>query len=679
MGFQQLNLKFYYDNDQDDLINDFYIPVMSIAKKYKRSTGFFSSSSFWNIIDGLKLFIERDGQIQLIVSPNLSEKDIEAINLGEKAKEDTLESFIISNILNEEKYEDQFNLLSWLILKNKLEIKFVIKKNLDRYGIFHDKSAIIYDEENTKIAYHGSMNESEAAYVDNFEAIDVFMEWNDSDKIRIDKLEKTFDRIWNNNSDNWASFSIPDSIKQKIIKKGHLNNSFVKRYNTFRITDDYKLRNYQQQAISEWMKNGFKGILEMATGSGKTYTSIFALYKLINLVKRKGFSCGVLIVVPYKNLLEQWCKELEKFNVSPIKCYQAKYKWNYQLKSMITDFNKGLLENIFIITTNRTFCMEEFQKNLKNIKRDYIFCVDEMHHLLAPKISTLLPNNTEFRLGLTATLFNEYEKEKADQILNYFNKIVFNFSLKEAIENNCLTRYYYYPVFIDLNEDERKDYFELTKKLSRLINSKHDNQEIKEAIINQRRKIILNANNKISKFSTMKDELKKFNKTLVYCGDKIDEDGKFINKINRMIYNMGIKTHTYSSELSDIQRQVVLNKFQNGDLNVLTAIKCLDEGVDIPALECAFILASNMDSKQFIQRRGRILRKAPNKNYAYIYDFVVVPTLEKELIERLKDDEKKTEKRIVGSELKRVFEFAYLAENTGDIIGKITDILELYS
>lgn len=677
MSLRDLKLKFYYDNDNDDLINDFYMPIISESKKYKRSTGFFSSSSFWNIIDGLKVFIENDGKIQIMVSPNLSEEDIEAINLGEKAKEDTIESFIMANFLDTEKYHDQFNLLAWLIYQNKLEIKIVVKKDVDKFGIFHDKSAIMVDSDGNKIAYHGSLNESLTAYSHNFEAVNVFVSWNNSDCERIRMIEQSFDRIWNNNSINWQSYSIPDSIKEKIIKKRTLivSNRFDKKFN---IPENFKLRHYQEEAINKWMEHGFSGILEMATGSGKTFTAIFALNRLMAMIEKKGFTCGILIVVPYKNLLEQWCVELDRFNVEPIKCYKDKYKWYYELKNSVKDFNNGTLKSLYVITTNSTFITDHFQEIIKDIKRDYIFCADEMHHLSAPKISKVLPENTNFRLGLTATLFNEYEEEKAEKVLRYFKKVVYKFSMKDAINNDCLTRYYYYPIFIELTNEERQFYRELTKKISRMMFTCNEDDQKLKVLINQRRRIILNAENKISEFLKMKDIISKYNKTLVYCGDKIDEEGKFINKINRMIYDMGITTHTYSSELDDKTKQMVLKNFEKGKFNILTAIKCLDEGIDIPSLECAFILASNMDSKQFIQRRGRILRKAKNKKYAFIYDFVVVPTLNQNLINSLNFDELKVERKIFGNELKRVYEFAELCENKSDVLFKIIEVLKLY-
>lgn len=301
-----------------------------------------------------------------------------------------------------------------------------------------------------------------------------------------------------------------------------------------------------------------------------------------------------------------------------------------------------------------------------------------MHHLLSPKISKLLPLNTDIRLGLTATLYNEFEEDILNRVKNYFGDIIYTFSLNDAIENNCLTRYYYYPIFVELTNEEMDEYIELTSKIAKQALIDEKSETLKVLLNQRRRRIIFNAKNKIRVFSTMKSEIKKYKRTLIYCGDKIDDDGKFINKVNRIVYDMGITTHTYTSELSNKEREVVLDKFKKGEINVLTAIRCLDEGVNIPSLDCAFILSSNTDSKQFIQRRGRILRKAPNKEYAYIYDFIVIPSLDIETINNLDYETKRVQRKIILKELKRVYEFASLCENNVSVLLEVSKIIDLY-
>ena len=675
MGYKELEVKDYYNNDEMNLIDEFYNPIIRKSKNYKRASGFFSSSSFWSFIEGLKDFINNENsKIFLLISPELSKDDVDAIILGEKARSKVIEDYFRIKLLEKNKYDDQYNLLAWLIYKEKLDIKIIIKRNLKENGIFHDKFGIMEDYNGNKVVFHGSLNESRMGIINNFEAIEVFKSWEFGDVSRINRIEQMFDNLWNDKSQNWQSIDIPKSIKEEIIK----SRKVYKSKNTLEIPKKYVLRDYQKEAIQIWFKNKCRGILEMATGSGKTLTSIFAMIRLMEVIKKKGFPCGMLIVVPYKNLLEQWCEELEDFNIYPIRCYESKFIWKEVLFQEILNFNKYTDRELFIITTNATFITEEFQKLIKRIQRDYIFCADEVHHLSAPKISNMLPNNTNFKLGLTATLGNEFEEEKVERLENYFGGRIFNFGLKEAIENNCLTKYYYYPVFIELTDEEMGDYLELTSKIIKLMRVDEEAESLK-ALINKRKRIIFNAKNKVEKFKSMVSELKKYKRSLVYCGDKIEDGNKYVNVINRIVYDSGIKTNTYTAELNKKERERVLEDFKKGKLEVLTAIKCLDEGVNIPSLDCAFILASNNDSKQFIQRRGRILRKYKGKEFAYIYDFIVIPTLDKNVLDVIESEVKRVQANIIKKELKRVKEFANLCENRLDVLIEISDIIELYT
>ena len=675
MGYKELEVKDYYNNDEMNLIDEFYNPIIRKSKNYKRASGFFSSSSFWSFIEGLKDFINNENsKIFLLISPELSKDDVDAIILGEKARSKVIEDYFRIKLLEKNKYDDQYNLLAWLIYKEKLDIKIIIKRNLKENGIFHDKFGIMEDYNGNKVVFHGSLNESRMGIINNFEAIEVFKSWEFGDVSRINRIEQMFDNLNNDKSQNWQSIDIPKSIKEEIIK----SRKVYKSKNTPEIPKKYVLRDYQKEAIQIWFKNKCRGILEMATGSGKTLTSIFAMIRLMEVIKKKGFPCGMLIVVPYKNLLEQWCEELEDFNIYPIRCYESKFIWKEVLFQEILNFNKYTDRELFIITTNATFITEEFQKLIKRIQRDYIFCADEVHHLSAPKISNMLPNNTNFKLGLTATLGNEFEEEKVDRLENYFGGRIFNFGLKEAIENNCLTKYYYYPVFIELTDEEMGDYLELTSKIVKLVRVDEESESLK-ALLNKRKRIIFNAKNKIEKFKSMVSELKKYKRSLVYCGDKIEDGNKYVNVINRIVYDSGIKTNTYTAELNKKERERVLEDFKKGKLEVLTAIKCLDEGVNIPSLDCAFILASNNDSKQFIQRRGRILRKYKGKEFAYIYDFIVIPTLDKNVLDVIESEVKRVQANIIKKELKRVKEFANLCENKIDVLIEISKVLLLYN
>lgn len=640
MSFLKENFKMYYSTDNDDVVKDFYFKALSKACLYRRATGFFSSSSLLLISRGIEALLNNDGKMELLVSPKLSPDDIEAIKLGYENRKDIIYTSMIRNFdLTNLKYKDQYNYLAWLIYENKLDIKIVVRKDFLNFGIFHDKFGLIYDNEGNIIAFHGSMNESETAYLDNYESINTFFSWEERDLIRIKQIEESFNSIWNNKSNHWETFEFPEAIKKKILEYRSNSKPVIylekdvkqEQINEVKIPEYIVLREYQKEAIQKWLSNEAKGIFQMATGTGKTITSISAMVKILEVYKKKNIPCGILIIVPYKVLLEQWVDNLKNFNIFPIKCYESKQKWSNELEYRIEMFNSNYIKNLFIITTNATFLSPTFQNLFAKVKNDFILCIDEMHHFSSLQSIKKLPKNVKYKLGLSATLINEYNKN-IDKLIEYFEKgIIYDFPLDKAINEGFLTPYYYYPIFVDLTDEEKDEYYYLTQEIGRRLNMLDvdiEDDKLKHLMI-KRAKILTSAKNKIKKLIEMKDLIKGTYYNIFYCGDKIENDIRFIEKVNRTLsFDIGIKTHTFTANENIEERNRIISDFTNGRLQALTAIRCLDEGVDIPQLRRAFILSSGTNPKEFIQRRGRILRKYKGKEYAEIYDFIVVPTLD---------------------------------------------------
>ena len=540
------------------------------------------------------------------------------------------------------------------------------------------------------MAFHGSMNESETAYLDNYESIDVYLSWDDKDLLRVKRNEENFVSIWGNNCNKWETYEFPEVLKKELLQirseerpvpYNILNNDDIKT-KVVEIPTDLKLRDYQKDAIKAWLVNSGKGIFEMATGTGKTVTSISAMVKLIEQYNKKCIPCGLLIIVPYKALLEQWDESLQRFNIIATKCYESKNYWYDRLNSQISLFNKGLITNLFFITTNSTFKTIEFQELLDKIENDYILCIDEMHHFATEKGVQELPGNAKYKLGLSATLMTKYENDFMNNLINYFeNGIIYKFSLEKAIKENFLTPYYYYPVFVDLTEVEKDEYFEITQQISKLsfsFNEENENPVLQNLLI-KRARIVASAENKLQKLREMKEQIvgKSFN--LFYCGDKRESDTRYVEKVNKLLaYEFEMKTHTFTAEEDRRTRLSLIKEFATGKIQALTAIRCLDEGIDIPELRRAFILSSGTNSKEFIQRRGRILRLSPDKEFAEIYDFVVVPTLNRDYIKSLNDYEIRIEQQIISKEFQRFSEFANLAMNKNDAYQKILEVWSLY-
>lgn len=679
------NIEHLYNSDDNNIVDEFYCKCLLCSKLYKRAVPYFSSKILIVLDKGLKKFIENGGKIKLLVSSNLLSMDIDAINKGyrNRRKIEYSREIINFDIYNRHKNEQDY--LSWLVYKGIIDIKIISNRYNKNLGIYHGKIGIFEDFYNNKVAFNGSMNETLHALKFNYEYINIYHSW--TSKTQVECMNETFDNLWNDKSKSWKVDNFEDVFKENesSIDEGvlgmQLNESGLD-YNNEKmpeIPSYIKLRKYQNDAIQSWFDNKFKGILEMATGTGKTITAICAIVKVLKLCKVKGLSCGLVIVVPYKSLLEQWVENLKEFNIDPIMCYENKELWYSKLNNKINLFNSNINKNLFIITTNSTFNGNDFQNLLCKIDKDYILCIDEMHHVATKKYISNLPNNCNLRLGLSATLQSEYNKENMDKAKFYFGDVIYNFSMERAIEEGFLTPYYYYPIFVELTDEEKYEYFKLTNKIGKIINISNEEDSCLTSLLMKRARIIGCAENKIKTLSMMKDRVNGTKFNIFYCGDEIENDDKYIYKVNRVVANnLGLKTHTFTSEENKDDRTNILEKFTDGRLDAISAIRCLDEGIDIPQLRRAFILSSSTNPKEFIQRRGRILRRCENKDFAEIYDFIVVPSLNKDYIDRLTDEEKIFESKILLREIKRFDEFAKLAINYIDAHRKLMSIWDMY-
>ena len=699
MSFVELDIKDYYNTDSDYIPEDFYGLVLPKTEIYKRAAGFFSSSALVTMGAGLKSFYLNGGKMRLLVTPIFSKEDYEAIELGYKAQEDVVSQRLIEAFnLNEIENEEGANILAWLIYEKRLEIRAVVKKSKDKKAIFHDKFSVLIDEDGNRITFRGSMNESGAALVDNFETIEVDCSWEAAGYRRAVQREEQFDSIWDGGANRWNTIALPQAIEDALISirkpiVGDVQEmeedlfepiEYNEKGDTPYIPNWLELRDYQKKAIASWVKNGNCGIFEMATGTGKTKTSLAAITKILEIYYSNDVKCGLIVVVPYVVLLEQWMNDLQEFNISPIPCYESRNKWEKRVESSIDLFNKNVRNKFFLITTNKTFITYAFQNAIRKIKGDYIFCADEMHHLTSDKMRESLPVNVKYKLGLSATLMTKYNSQKMIELKQYFGDIIFQYSMKEAIDNDFLTKYYYYPIYVELTDNEKFEYYELSRKISKAVAANdgmidEENPGL-QALLSQRARILASAENKLVKLREIAKDFKEKSNLIVYCGDKIEADVRYIDRVFDIINNEnGIVAAKFTSGENRKQRQDIIEALKKKLIQAVVAIRCLDEGVDIPQLEHAIIMSSGTNPKEFIQRRGRILRKSSGKKFAFIYDFIVIPTLNTTEIEELTQEEKDIEMKIIAREYERVKEFADLAENGMDVMSEFLEKWRSYT
>jgi len=445
------------------------------------------------------------------------------------------------------------------------------------------------------------------------------------------------------------------------------------------IPSSLKLRQYQQEAVTNWFANNGRGTLKMATGSGKTITALFLTTELYQQIKLQV----LLVICPYRHLVSQWARECEKFNLKPILAFENLRSWQNQLSTELYNVRAGSQPFVTIITTNSTLISEGFQTQLKYFPEKTLIIGDEAHNLGSPKLEESLPRAVGLRLALSATPERYFDEDGTQSLYDYFGPVLQpEFTLKDAIAQGALVHYLYYPILVDLTEAESIAYLKLTKRIGRALlfrqrdNSNWENNEDLKPLLMQRARLIGAAENKLKSLRNLMANRQDTSHTLFYCSDGTQELGKLslrqVKAVAKILGSeLGYRVSTYTAQTPLEQREILRQQFETGELQGLVAIRCLDEGVDIPALQTAVILSSSGNPRQFIQRRGRVLRPHPGKDRATIFDMIVLPPeLDRETLE--------VERNLLRKELRRFAEFADLADNAGEARMQFLNLQQRY-
>lgn len=712
MSLQDIDIKNEYRSLIDNVARDFYIPLLKEANSYKRAVGFFSSSALVEISKGISGLVQNGGKIQLIASPYLSKEDVEAMRKGYQHRDSIIENALLRELNDGTDYfeTERLNLLANLIADGILDIKVALTEKNGELGMYHEKMGIISDSYGNKVAFSGSMNESATAMVLNYEAIDVFCSWAGDDN-RVLSKENAFESIWNGVEPNIKTIYFPN-LKDAIIKKykkedwnydidkKELDIPLIKEekqgYVGAKIPSNIKLHEYQILAIDNWEKNNYRGIFDMATGTGKTYTGLAAIARLSDSLSHK---LAVFIVCPYQHLVEQWVEDIEAFGINPIIGYSASKQknWKKLLEDAIIDQKLRVQNKKFFcfISTNATFSSIYVQNQISQIKSDALLLIDEAHNFGAAHLSKTLSERFYYRLALSATINRHNDEEGTEKLFNYFGKRCIEYTLERAIEEKKLTRYKYYPIITSLNELELEKYNDFSYEISKCIikgkNGKVRLSERGKILALARARLVAGAEDKVIKLEEYISQYTEDKHILVYCGATTmlaenqeesstdDEDIRQIDLVTSLLGNkLNMKVSQFTSKEDAIERGILKNEFASGDnLQALIAIKCLDEGVNIPKIKIAFILASTTNPKEYIQRRGRVLRLAEGKDYAVIYDFIALPR-PIDTVTSITEIEMKRDLSLVKNELNRAQEFARLSMNMAEAESVIDSIKEAY-
>lgn len=617
-----------YRTHKDSIERDFYIPCFSESVKLDRAVGFFSLHSLTLSIDGIIRFVRQNGKINLICSPNLSASDAElidaCINIGpEHVTKDLLDSLQNCHLTEEEC--DQLDVICNMISEQKMIIRVAFSPK----GLFHEKFGIFTDGSNAKVYFNGSLNETIGAFVNNQESIRVNTSWeSDASKLLINSEQEYFDNLWDNKEDSVVVIDFPEAVKQELLsnyKRSETLADAIDAYQREHIKKGKKeLYSYQEEAIREFCDNGYQHFYEMATGTGKTFTSVKTIQ---TLEKKCDDTIFVIICVPQIDLQTQWEKALLEEGYDKVYLFGGNGKsYEQTIAEASIDFYSGD-KNVICVAVYDTFFSKMFLK-LQNIKPLFVI-VDEAHNLTKGNLTTLVKLNPKYKLGLSATI-QRFSEGESEAISKFFTPSKpFYYGIEDAIDNNFLSKYEYHPIFVRLTGDENEKFQHKSRLLAQELNKEKHDEEVIDRLRRERSLIVKQASNKLIKLRELMDDGYNFVNSVVYCGQGNDEDGeRIIDSVTRILYDNQLVVSQFTSRTLDRKR--VLYEFEHNYFDTLVAIKCFDEGVDVPKLDKIYIMASDSVLRQTVQRRGRVLRKCKEsgKTIAYIYDMVVLPALE---------------------------------------------------
>ena len=662
MSLKDIDIKLSYIScGEENIAKSFLVPALKQTKRYRRSVGFFSSGVFGPIIDGIVALSRNGGNIELIASPQLNDEDIEAINLGYQKRREIVESAFSRDFLKElETLDDtKLQLLAALIANGTLDIKIAVTEST---GIYHDKLGILEDFDGNTVVFYGSANESLSGYKNNYEKIRVVKSWVAAEVESIKDECKEFQALWDGTNPFVKVYDYKESAKANILEVISTRQNSTDKS----IAPPIKLRDYQEEAINAWVNNDHHGFYVMATGTGKTWTAIYSAKALVD-----KHPAMIVICAPYKHLVRQWADDVEKTfpDAKLIMVSSENPTWETQISQEIIRKQYKPDNQIIIISTIASFKMERFTNVISKSKEDKLLIVDEAHRFTDR--SGGLKETFKYMLGLSATPFSGTSAQKGLELMEWFGGQVFNLPIEVALERGFLVPYNYYPIYVYATEEEEGKFkFHTQKILSCFKNNRCINPDLLVKSLRNRLRVISMAEEKTTKIDDIINRISEKDHFVVYCGDGklFDKDSgkelRHIQSIKRVLTAHDFKASQFTATETMSDRMELVDAFNKQEISALAAIRCLDEGINIPSIKSALILSSNDDYREFVQRRGRILRTYKNKEFANIYDVIVLPSNEMQGWAKI--------------ELRRFHEYAKLALNWDELEIELNDHLGAY-
>lgn len=689
-SFRELSIKPAYDSGDSgtDILEDFYLPVLSSAKSYDRLTAYFSSTVLSLAARGVAGLISNGGKMRLIASPQFSAQDIDVLekNPSESDRDAVVSDLFMKLVSDVEALalriqRDHLRALAWMLKDGYLDIRVLLPRELDgRAGIFHSKVGILADSEGNRISFSGSVNETAAAWRHNVEEFKVFRSWAPGGPEFVDHDQDQFERYWNPSLElPFETRAIPQQARQALIEIAPSSLEALELIPIPEPDDEEnlpRLRPYQEEAVKAWSAAGMRGTLEMATGTGKTRTAL----ECIREFQASNARSLTVITAPFQHIAVQWRELLAPYGV--VSTFDSG-NWRDRFADNVHQLRMRQTDHLVWLAVQNTAASKDFLAFVDEARSRVdaaLFVGDEAHGLGSREFRKALSDSYDARLGLSATPTRWFDEDGTTALATFFGATVFEFSLRDALTwidpetgQTPLAPYEYEPIFVDFNESEMDEYVQLSLQISREIakSKKDEMSEGLELLLFKRAALIKLADSKLDALEQIIDAKSDHRGTIIYCHNL-----EQLRKVEEIVSARRIKFRRFTGEEGTgprkelfglSEREFILKNFAETDIEVLVAMKCLDEGVDVPSAKRGIILASSGNTREFIQRRGRLLRRFPGKKVANVTDLVVIP----EFHNGVPADIASAGRKIVTKELVRINEFSQDAQNFEIISTKV--------
>ncbi|WP_266029785.1 DEAD/DEAH box helicase family protein [Brucella intermedia] len=587
-----------YRSGYDNIVDDFFRPSLRQAKRYWRAVGYFSSSALESFGTPLGEFLKNEGTIRLVTSVELSARDLQAIADGE-TRRDVYEGRIEEILENEfgDGVGDGVVRLARLLEIGRLELRVAVPKTGS--GIYHEKIGLFFDE-NDYVAFTGSSNESRNAFENNRECIDVYPSWLSSS--RAARKLAHFEAVWDGTDKGVDVYDFPEASRRKLIRICEEQEAGRRQRKK---ETDAKWR-HQDEALEKFLA-AERGVLNMATGTGKTRTAL----KIINALHERGDIDTVIVSTDGNDLLDQWYAELLLVR----KAIGAKVFRHYRSSKETEDF---LLQprGAILLVSRQPLASALRQLSPQHAART-LLVHDEVHGLGSPANRERLgglSDNIRFRLGLSATPDREYDNDGNDFILEHIGPELMRFELDDAIRRGILAPFNYYPLPYQLTAEDKQRVRDVYKRQA--ARREAGNPMSDEEVWIEIARVYKTSKAKLPIFdSFIRDHTDLLERCIVFV-----ETQEYGNEVLELIHQYRHDFHTYFSG----EESATLKRFARGELECLVTCHRVSEGIDIRSLNSVILFASARARLETIQRMGRCLRTDPDHpgKVANIVDFI---------------------------------------------------------